>query len=315
MKHVTRYTQLHKALLLSLFALCGMGLFAQQDSAAQPAATETTPGTDTAAADTETAPSLISPSIEFTCVQKGEQGIHLSAKMKAKVKNSFINLRLLKVSFVQVTDTGEHILGFAITDKVGLARFICKPGTIVPGKDGKYNFKAVFAGNKAMEPAEEETTAQEALLEMVPVKEEGQMSVQLKLTGGGKPVAGVVVGLFVNRLFRPLKIGEGTTDENGEAIVEVPARLPGDAKGNLTLLAKLDEHELYGNLESSVVQKWGIPVSDKIEDQPRALWSQHPPLWMLITFIVLMVTVWGHYLFIVKELFRLRKEQPPVQAS
>jgi hypothetical protein len=31
---------------------------------------------------------------------------------------------------------------------------------------------------------------------------------------------------------------------------------------------------------------------------------------MLITFIVLMVAVWGHYIIIVYELIRLRKEQP-----
>jgi hypothetical protein len=107
-----------------------------------------------------------------------------------------------------------------------------------------------------------------------------------------------------------MKIGEGTTDENGEASVEIPNNLPGDAKGNITLLVKLDESETYGYLEAAAVEKWGIPVSDKIEDQPRSLWSSHPPLWMLITFIILMAAVWGHYIVIVYELFRLRKEQP-----
>jgi hypothetical protein len=75
-------------------------------------------------------------------------------------------------------------------------------------------------------------------------------------------------------------------------------------------MAKLDENEMYGNLEASVVQKWGIPVSDKIQDQPRALWSSHPPLWMLITFFILMAVVWGHYIVIVYQLIKLRKEEP-----
>ena len=70
------------------------------------------------------------------------------------------------------------------------------------------------------------------------------------------------------------------------------------------------QSETYGYLEAAAVEKWGIPVSDKIEDQPRSLWSSHPPLWMLITFIILMAAVWGHYIVIVYELFRLRKEQP-----
>jgi len=114
----------------------------------------------------------------------------------------------------------------------------------------------------------------------------------------------------VHRLFYPLKVAEGTTDENGEASAEIPNNLPGDPKGNLTLIGRLDENETYGNLEASVIQPWGIPVSDKLQKQPRALWSEHPPLWMLITFIVLMGAVWGHYLVIIIQLFRLRKEEP-----
>jgi hypothetical protein len=38
-------------------------------------------------------------------------------------------------------------------------------------------------------------------------------------------------------------------------------------------------------------------------------------MWMLITFIILMTAVWGHYIVIVYELFRLRKEQPAVDAT
>ena len=124
-----------------------------------------------------------------------------------------------------------------------------------------------------------------------------------------------LIGIFVRRSFSPLKIGEGTTDENGEVIVEIPNNLPGDDKGNITLLAKLDENETFGNLEASTVQNWGLPVSAKIEEQPRALWSAHPPIWMLVTFIVLMVVVWGHFFVIVYELFRLRKEEPHLEET
>jgi hypothetical protein len=129
-------------------------------------------------------------------------------------------------------------------------------------------------------------------------------------TGAETPVKETVVGIFVQRSFNPLKIGEGTTDENGEASIEIPKNLPGDPKGNITLIAKLDENEVYGNLEASVTQQWGVPVSNVSQELPRALWSSHPPLWMMITFIVLMCTVWGHYLVIGVQLFRLRKEEP-----
>lgn len=258
--------------------------------------------------------SLISPSLEFISVQKSDNTIDLKAVLKAKVKGAFLKLPLLKVSFVQVLESGDKPLGFAITNELGKVIFNTKADSLTPDKEGKLHFKAVFTGNKQMDAAEEELTIQRARLEITPVKEDSVLSVQVKLidlaTGTEKPLPEIALGIFVKRLFNPLKIGEGTTDENGEISVEIPNNLPGDAKGNITLMAKLDENETYGNLEAAVVQKWGVPVSDKIEEQPRALWSSHPPIWMMLTFIILMVTVWGHYLVIVIQLIRLRKEEP-----
>jgi len=165
-----------------------------------------------------------------------------------------------------------------------------------------------------MDPAEGEITVKRARLEMTPVKEDSLLTVNVKLTdlgpGTETPVDKTTIGIYVKRQFLPLKLGEGTTDETGTASIEIPSSLPGDTKGNITLLAKIDEHEVYGNLETAVVQPWGIPVSDHLQKQPRALWSAHPPIWMLVTFIILMGTVWGHYFVIVFELFRLRKEEP-----
>jgi len=261
----------------------------------------------------EEAPALLSPVLDLVSVQNTDGSISLRSSLKVKVKGTFVKLPLLKVTFMYLSDTAAKELGFVITDRVGKAVFTCKPGSLQADKEGKAHFKAVFAGNKAMEATEAEVTVKQARLEITPVKEDSLLSVKIKLmdgSGEGTPVKDVVVGVFVQRSFYPLKLGEGTTDENGEATVEIPAKLPGDAKGNITLLAKIDENETYGNLEAKVTQQWGVPVSDKLQELPRALWSAHPPLWMLITFIILVGTVWGHYIVIIFELFRLRKEEP-----
>jgi hypothetical protein len=275
------------------------------------AQTDTVQKADTAVKEES---SLISPAVEFISVQKTDNTIDLKTALRAKIKGSSIKLPLLKVTFLLITDTAEKELGFVITDGQGKAVLNVKPDALTTDKDGKLHFKAVFNGNKAMDAAEEETTIKRARLEITPVKEDSLLTVQVKLvdvsTGTETPVPETLVGIFVQRMFNPLKIGEGTTDENGEAKIEVPNKLPGDAKGNITLLAKLDENELYGNLEASIKQPWGVPVSDKLQELPRALWSVHPPLWMMITFIILISTVWGHYLVIIIQLFRLRKEEP-----
>jgi hypothetical protein len=300
------YSTLLPALLLMLLLL-PVQLLAQTDS------------TKTADSTAPEAPSLIAPSIDLITVQKADNTIDLKAAIKAKVKGTYIKLPLLKISFVQITDTAEKALGFLITDRNGAAVLNITADGIKTDTGGKLLFKALFAGNKAMETAEGEVTIKRARLEMVPVKGDSVNSVQIKLidigTGEEKPVPEIAVGIFVKREFNPLKIGEGTTDESGEASVDIPNNLPGDDKGNITLLAKLDENEIYGNLEVAAVQKWGVPVSNKIEQLPRALWSSHPPLWMLITFVLLMAVVWGHYIVIIVQLFRLRNEEPHATAN
>ncbi|HEX4875245.1 MAG TPA: hypothetical protein VFV31_01145 [Chitinophagaceae bacterium] len=282
--------------------LLPMALLGQTDTTQQPAA------------PAEEEPELISPSMEFTGVQKGDNSIDLKAALKAKVNGQLINLYKMKVSFFQVANETDIPLGFVITDGKGNAVLNVKGDSLKTDAEGKLNFKAVFAGNKAMDAAEEVTAFKRAKLIITPVKEDSLLSVQLKLvdigSGSESPVPEATVGVYVKRSFLPLKLGEGTTDENGEATIEVPQSLPGDAKGNITLIGKLDENEIYGNLEASAVQSWGVPVSDKPQALPRALWSTHPPIWMLITFIVLVGTVWGHYLIIIIQLFRLRKEEP-----
>jgi len=286
---------------LWLLLLLPFNLTAQTDSTAkQPAAEEES--------------SLISPSISFIGVQKADNTIELKAALKAKIKSVSYKLPLLKLTFIQVTDTVEKELGFIITDQLGKASYTVKPDAIAADKEGSVHYKVSFAGNKQMESASEEITMKRAKLVITPVKDDSLLTVNVKLidlaTGEEKPVPETLVGVFVKRQFNPMKLGEGTTDESGEAAIEIPNNLPGDTKGNLTLLAKVDENEVYGNLEASSVQKWGIPVSDKVVSEQRSLFSSNPPIWMLVTFIILMTIVWGHYLVIIYELFRLRKEEP-----
>jgi hypothetical protein len=285
-------------------------LQAQTDSGA-PAATDTA----AAVAAPEEA-ELISPSIELISIQKGDSSVDLKAVVKAKVEGKMRKLYGLKAQFYLVTDSAETVLGTVVTDRNGFAILNIKGSQLVTNADGTLHFKVSVGGPKNMEAGEGEVTVKRAMLVLTPVKEDNLLSVQLKLvdlsTGEEKPVPETAVGLFVKRSFYPLKLGEGNTDENGEATIEVPNNLPGDPLGNITMLGKLDESETYGYLETASTQKWGVAVSNRIEDQPRALWSSHPPLWMLITFIILMTAVWGHYIVIVYELIRLRKEQPAV---
>lgn len=277
-------------------------VFAQEEPAAEEAVAEE-------------GPEMISPGVELIAVQKADGSVDLRATVKAKIEGKVRKMHSLKIHYFLVTDTAETELGAVNANLNGYGEFTVKPEQVLANKEGLLNFKAVVKANKNMEEGIGEISVKRAKLIATPVAEEGAYSVQVKLvdlsTGAETPVPEIAIGVFVKRSFNPLKVGEGTTDEAGEATIEFPSGLPGDPKGNLTIMAKLDEDENFGFLEATVTgEKWGVPVSDKIEDQPRALWSANPPIWMLITFIVLMAAVWGHYIVIVYELFKVRKDRP-----
>ncbi|MEI9912350.1 MAG: hypothetical protein WDO71_23460 [Bacteroidota bacterium] len=136
----------------------------------------------------------------------------------------------MKISFFSVSDSIEKELGNAYTDRSGTALLNCKAAGLIPGKEGKLQFKVSFSGNKSMEAAEEVVAVKRASLVITPVKEDSVLSVQLKLidisTGEETAIPQADLSVFVKRLFNPLKLGEGKTDENGEASVEIPNNLP-----------------------------------------------------------------------------------------
>lgn len=280
-------------------------------SMAQSDSTQPAPADSAAAAPA--APELLSPSVEFTGVQKSDGSVGLKAVLRAKISKGVVReLVGLKIEFFSGLDSAEQKVGEATSNLFGTAKLVVPADKVVTDAEGKINFTVRFAGDNRYESAEETFGVKKGRLIITPVKEDSSYSVTVKLvdlsTGTETPVAATDLGVYVQRLFNPLKIGEGTTDEMGEASIEVPANLPGDAGGNIILMAKIDENEQFGNLEATVAQPWGTAVSDKVEKLPRALWSPHPPMWMLVTFIVLMVAVWGHYIVILFELIRLRKE-------
>ncbi len=126
--------------------------------------------------------------------------------------------------------------------------------------------------------------------------------------GGEKvPLTGTDIFFYVPRMFSYLKVGEGTLDSTGSASIEFPVGIPGDSLGNLTVIARVEDHDIYGNAEGQTVVKWGQPTQSFIKGGYRALWSQVAPTWMVITLIILLAGVWGHYTYVIK-LIQIKKE-------
>jgi hypothetical protein len=217
--------------LLALIVSAPGKLMAQTDSSAKPEVKEA---------------STYAPLITFLSVQKSDNSVDLKATVQAKISGTLTKLAGLKIEFTVGADSAVKKLGEVITDSRGVAILNCKPDQLTTDKDGKLNFKASFAGKDSIESAEELVSVKRARLEITPVKEDSLLTVKVKLidisTGTETAVPEIDLGVFVKRMFSALKLGEGKTDEAGEASIEIPSNLPGDPQGNITLLSKLDEN-------------------------------------------------------------------------
>jgi hypothetical protein len=181
---------------------------------------------------------------------------------------------------------------------------------VVPDAEGYYSFIGRFDGDDQMTGSESDLRIYPATLEIQPVETDTGNQVALVATAKSgdtlQPLIGATVSVYVTRMFSRLKVGEGTTDETGAVQIEIPEDLPGDEHSILDIIALIEETDEYGTLSAAMTKPWGQPVSHEIKKAPRALWSPNPPSWMIVTFFILMGTVWGHYLVIVFQLFRVK---------
>jgi hypothetical protein len=161
-----------------------------------------------------------------------------------------------------------------------------------------------YAQDESAESAFKEVVMNMTLTEVDSIK---TVTVTAHTIDNGKevPVAGETVTVFVPRMFSNLIIAELSLDEAGTASTEFPSDLPGGKDGNLTIVAAFIDNSTYGNIEKREIKHWGIPT-DYLPASHRALWTQRAPGWMIYTLSVLLAGVWGHYLFAVISLIRIK---------
>ena len=81
------------------------------------------------------------------------------------------------------------------------------------------------------------------------------------------------------------------------------------------ILARIDENEIYGNVQAEQASRWGVPTLHKIPIGYRALWTQVAPTWMIVTLVILLLGVWGHYTYAIINISRIRKQGLPENAQ
>lgn len=247
----------------------------------------------------------------LSTTQMPGDSIELSALLRAKIDDVYQKIGDAEIEFFAVGAEDEISLGKSTTNALGTAKIKIGSNTVEKNEEGYMTFSARFDGNDELKGSDDEVSILKANMTLTPVKEDSSFTIKINVsaptTDSVTALAEADVSLYVKRMIGRLKVGEGTTDENGDAEINFPKDLSGDDHGNLYITAYIEDFGEYGNLAATSVQAWGKPVSYAIEELPRALWSPNPPIWMVLTFFILMGAVWGHYVVIISRLLKMRK--------
>lgn len=250
--------------------------------------------------------------MDLTCIQEMNKEVSLSAKLRAKDGRSYVPVKGEKIMFTGLQDEEYIDLGSAVTDGKGDAIISIKDLSLLSqDEDGYYTVSASYEGSDKYEGNEEEFMFLRGFLEMETSDDSGTKSIEILVYSVEDdeqiPIEEVEARVSVPMLFSNLPIGSDYTDEEGKLQFEFPDDLPGDSEGNITLMAEAPETDDYGILRATQVKNWGIPKAEVVE-KTRTLWSPDAPLWMVITFIVLMLAVWGHFIYIIFRLFLMSRD-------
>lgn len=216
----------------------------------------------------------------------------------------------MKVAFY--SGKGRNILlAEILTNAKGVAIFKLRNNSDFSiNENGLWPFNAMFSGNDTIEPGASDILIRRVNLNMEMSEIDSIKTIFLKAEKDEKgklvPASGEKLTVYVPRMFSLLPIGEATLDETGKASLEFPSDLPGNKDGNITIIARFEEHPEFGNVEKRTTLKWGVPATSSAHSSHRALWTKTAPKWMIYTLSILLTGVWGHYLFAIISLIRIR---------
>lgn len=102
-------------------------------------------------------------------------------------------------------------------------------------------------------------------------------------TGAWVPALGVKVDFYVTKYFTLLP--SAVTDENGEAILELPRGLKGDDSGKIKIAARIDANDNYGTLIATAKEDWGGAIGMDFQERLLSIVLVIGVLAVIISFI------------------------------
>jgi len=250
---------------------------------------------------------------------------YLLVETKVKVKGKWQPLKNQVLQLYLDSESPENLINKVMTDSEGKAKALIPVS--LKSKWDAYATHKFIAVTEAISKEEETTTEAEITKAKILIdtsNSDGARTVNvqvMKLTENNwEPVKDVDVKIGVRRLGGELKIGDEetySTDSLGQVSGEFKQdSLPGDSKGNLILVAKVEDNDQLGSLSIDKIVPWGkVYTAVGVPNfGDRSLWAARgrAPGWLMLMAYSIIAGVWGvifSLIFRIVKLNRLGKQE------
>lgn len=244
---------------------------------------------------------------------------YLIIKTQYKLGKKYAPVKNIPIQVYIDSDSSEaNLLGKAITGDNGEAKLTIPPSVkVIWDASSLHNFIASSTATNEFEVIKTELPVTKSKIEIDTSSDGETRSITVTVTelknGVWAPAKGVELKIGISRLNSLLPAGDEetyTTDSSGQATAEFKKdSMPGDIKGNIILVTKVEDNEFYGNLSMEKVVPWGV---DKIKENnfnKRTLWGTRDktPVWLLIMAYSIAGGVWSVFIYLIFQLLKIKK--------
>lgn len=253
-------------------------------------------------------------SLGYTKVMPATSTLTITAKYRAE--EGIVATPGLEFEVFRVLEADSLVPeGRARTNSEGVAVYkLTKLNIIQPDSSGTYTYRVASVEHPDFSEAEKEISFREALLDIDVSTADSipQLTATLTDAYSGEALVELPLRVQVQRLFRPLRLGEEfyMTDGNGSITVPVEPGIPG-LDGRITLEVLLAESDDYGSVKALLETPVGEPIKNLSTFNQRTMWSppSKTPLFLLIVPNLLILGIWGAIIYLIMNLFKIYKSK------
>jgi len=249
--------------------------------------------------------------IQYVKIMDGE--IYFDIKASARIKKKTVKISNINLILYNELEEEKIKLGETTTNMDGESRFFLKNmNEIRLDSSNTYNILVSFKGNDHYKKAKKSIQFKNANIKAKIITKDSvnYISATLSEPSSKEPVADESLTVYIQRLFKPLRIGEefNSTDDQGSILVPIDDGIPG-VDGKLGIEVVLNESDDYGTVKAVVYAPIGIPIVDESTFDQRTMWSPRTktPIFLLIFPNLLIFGIWGFIIYLIFNLFKLSK--------